>query len=515
MFSSALSASRKSILTQSMRGFGTTICVMAGSPSWDVTGARVMKWLKQVSPEPITFVGIGGDEMKAEGLSINYADINTFPNKPTTPHKNHLRWHIVQPFHPVMANLHAKNRAVVKQMVKNNFLVDCIDNVKPSLFLTFGNEFFMRRLYKELDGEYAARNLLKPPMMHYDKLLINQRFEFSTYVDHWLYTVPKDPMNWRYYKFPSTYVGIWSVARAIEYLYKSSPKHQHLVSDNTLLISGEFNYMIMETLIQNERQKFRQQNNIEESVNLFYTLPGNSKEEILWAIPLIHGTVSHFVKKFPDFSAENFAVVIPSLPHIENLIVDTIGKYKWPIRVIVTKNAEERYSALAASDMAACVNGDAVAECAAYQIPTVILNKMSFFQSYVTLLYNSFSNDLNIALGGEAYPETIGQAFPEKVVEYWADWFTKPRNRYNYIQRFESFVPKLVPKVGERDLETPSDTKAIVEDGISFEKYYFSEYLAAKKILEAKDAYHKAAQTNPRNFEIRNVRGEMLKAINV
>jgi hypothetical protein len=69
--------------------------------------------------------------------------------------------------------------------------------------------------------------------------------------------------------------------------------------------------------------------------------------------------------------------------------------------------------------MAAVVNGDAVAESAAYQIPTVILNKMGFFQAYTTLLYNSFANDLNIALGGEAYPETIGQAFPEKVAEYW------------------------------------------------------------------------------------------------
>jgi len=111
-------------------------------------------------------------------------------------------------------------------------------------------------------------------MMHFDKLIINQRFEFSTYVDHWFYTVPKPTINWRYYTFPSTYVGIWSVARAIEYLYKKSPKHQHLVSDKTLLISGEFNYMIMETLLQNERQAFRKQHSIDEGVTLFYGLPG-------------------------------------------------------------------------------------------------------------------------------------------------------------------------------------------------------------------------------------------------
>lgn len=60
MFSSALSASKKSLLTQTIRGFSTTICIMAGSPSHDVTAARVMRFLKQISPEPIEFVGIGG-----------------------------------------------------------------------------------------------------------------------------------------------------------------------------------------------------------------------------------------------------------------------------------------------------------------------------------------------------------------------------------------------------------------------------------------------------------------------
>jgi hypothetical protein len=70
--------------------------------------------------------------------------------------------------------------------------------------------------------------------------------------------------------------------------------------------------------------------------------------------------------------------------------------------------------------MAAVVNGDAVSECAAYQVPAVILNKQSFFQAYGTLLYNSFANDLNIALNGEAYPECLGQAFPLKISEFWA-----------------------------------------------------------------------------------------------
>jgi len=38
--------------------------------------------------------------------------------------------------------------------------------------------------------------------------------------------------------------------------------------------------------------------------------------------------------------------------------------------------------------------------------------------------------------------------------------------------------------------------------------------LTAKKILEAKDAYYKALQANPKYYEIPRVREDMLKVIN-
>jgi hypothetical protein len=60
MLLSGFSSSKKSLLTQSIRGFSNTICILAGSPSWDATGAKVMQQLKKISPEPIQFVGIGG-----------------------------------------------------------------------------------------------------------------------------------------------------------------------------------------------------------------------------------------------------------------------------------------------------------------------------------------------------------------------------------------------------------------------------------------------------------------------
>jgi lipid A disaccharide synthetase len=34
-----------------------------------------MRKLKECSPSPITFIGLGGDKMKAEGLDRSYGDI--------------------------------------------------------------------------------------------------------------------------------------------------------------------------------------------------------------------------------------------------------------------------------------------------------------------------------------------------------------------------------------------------------------------------------------------------------
>ena len=63
------------------------------------------------------------------------------------------------------------------------------------------------------------------------------------------------------------------------------------------------------------------------------------------------------------------------------------------------------------------LNGEMVYECAAMQLPTIAASKISWLQTYYTLLYNNFNADINIALEGEAFPELLGQYFPSKIAE--------------------------------------------------------------------------------------------------
>ena len=112
--------------------------------------------------------------------------------------------------------------------------------------------------------------------MHFDKLVVNQAFNYQEYLDHIFYTIPIEPVNWQNFKFPSTYVGSWTAARAIEYLYNTSSKHKNLIKDdNTILISREYNSQILEELITEERIKFREAQKIGDTINVFYVCPGN------------------------------------------------------------------------------------------------------------------------------------------------------------------------------------------------------------------------------------------------
>lgn len=63
------------------------------------------------------------------------------------------------------------------------------------------------------------------------------------------------------------------------------------------------------------------------------------------------------------------------------------------------------------------LNGEMVFESAAMQLPVIAASCNWFLQNYYTLLYNGFNADINIALNGEAYPELLGQYFPEKISE--------------------------------------------------------------------------------------------------
>lgn len=77
-----------------------------------------------------------------------------------------------------MAALHYSNKQVLNQVDKSSVLSDWVEHNVPSAIVTFGNEFFMKKLYVRLLDHYELHNKIRPPTFFYDRSHINQRFEF-------------------------------------------------------------------------------------------------------------------------------------------------------------------------------------------------------------------------------------------------------------------------------------------------------------------------------------------------
>ena len=108
----------------------------------------------------------------------------------------------------------------------------------------------------------------------------NQRHEFKVYLDHFLYTVPKEPVNWRYFTFPSTNVGQQGVYEAYRFLYQDNEFFRNWVSEDSIHVSDNNHQEIVEQLVQQQRNKLREQNQLTEDHQVFFLAPGNAGNDV-------------------------------------------------------------------------------------------------------------------------------------------------------------------------------------------------------------------------------------------
>mmetsp|Transcript_15083 Transcript_15083/g.17403 ORF Transcript_15083/g.17403 Transcript_15083/m.17403 type:complete len:523 (+) Transcript_15083:56-1624(+) len=501
------------------RSFATRVCIVAGSQSHDYQGAVIMKALKKLSKEPVEFIGVGGKRMESEDLDGSLIDVGLFRDKPFYPYKNFTTAHLEKIYHlPTWPTKWVNYQTYNTLKGKNQSGLKTIVDFQPDVYLVLGNLFFMNKFYKDIANLYQDRGILKPPTTYYDSLVMNMNRSSQEWVDHMFYTVPREPVNWQKFKFPSTYVGKWVAQRALAYLYRNSPEYEKFVKENTIYLNELYNQEIVEGLIAEEGKKFRSKHQIGDTATVMYTLPGNTSEEIQLAMPLIHASVNQFVSKFTEgeraVAKENFVLVITTEEVFGKEVKEYVRSHSWPCKVILTETAEEKYSALAAGDLGLVMNGDAAVECAVYQLPTMVVDKSGFFDTYFALLYNSFTSDVNIARNGEIYPELHhGQANPAKVSDVWKDWYLKPKLRFRYVNLYEKYIPKFFPEVADQ-VSGDYKPKSIVKNNVEFKEHYFGDYLVAKKMLDAVEVFKTAGDKDVKKYDLPMVRKNLLEKLN-
>lgn len=192
-------------------------------------------------------------------------------------------------------------------------------------------------------------------MFYYDNLVIHQKKHMEQYYDHMFYNLPRPAINWQYYTFPSTYVGSQNAVNVYNYLYSQSDKLKDLAKENSIFISNEHHSRIVETLIHEERPKFRKNFNIADTATVIYAHLGVTKEEIEANFKLVDEGVDQFLARFGKqkdiparaIGAENLHIVVTATPEFDSLVQRLNSATKSKVKHTVVSDDTDRYSAIA------------------------------------------------------------------------------------------------------------------------------------------------------------------------
>lgn len=113
-FAAKLGSQTKFVAGSIKRDIGS-VCILAGYPSQDYKGAQIMRDLKEKYGNRVTFFGVGGQEMEAEGLE-NLGSINKFIDKPFYTWKNGHPFHRERCYVPYMIGTRFTNKQVLKEV---------------------------------------------------------------------------------------------------------------------------------------------------------------------------------------------------------------------------------------------------------------------------------------------------------------------------------------------------------------------------------------------------------------
>jgi len=441
---------RTALQTSILQRHFTKVAIIAGNPSMDTQGSIIMKEIQSQTKDDVSFFGMGGDRMKKQGLGQNYGTVSKMHDKQFYPYQNTLKNLYDKVWNPVMSRTNIENYKVFQELEKNHFFRDLLTQ-RPDYIIGMGNFFLMRKIFKRLEADYAANPALtKPGVFFFNNLNVQYPIEDEHFMDHCVHTSPYNPGNWQYYQFPSIYRGQQGLFNAYKYLYGTSENHRGLVNNNRIYLFEENPQAEIEELVFQERINWRKNNGVEDSTSVFFVSPGSEESEMKVAIPMAYKAVNQFIESFGKevgATADNFTVVV-SLPEDASSAMRSLAKStSVNCRSIVVDTPAARYGAMAASDFGACMEGEAIAECVGMQLPTIILDNLSWGDRYWSYLYNQYNNDIGIHMRGEIYPEVISMQFAEKLCEIWGEMYSNPKSRYVYMKRYERTLFDLLPEV--------------------------------------------------------------------
>ncbi len=335
------------------------IYIIAGEPSGDVLGGRLMAALKDLTGGAVRFAGIGGRAMRAEGLE------SLFP----------------------MGDLSVMGLAEVVPRIPHilNRLGETVADIgrkRPDAVVTIDSLGFTGRVQRRVKRRFPGI-----PRIHYVAPMVwawkpDRARTLADSVDLLLTLLPFEPD--------------WFVREGLATVHVGHPVAE----------SG---------LDRGDGAAFRARLGIAAEAPLLLVLPGSRHSETSRLLPVFKQTMAELAGRIP-----NLVVVVPT---VETVAAEVAAAVKsWPVPTFVVEDAAVKADVFAAATAALAASGTVSVELAMAGVPMVVGYKVSPLSAFVATrflgLRLKYASLINIVADAPVIPELLqGRCRPDRLAE--------------------------------------------------------------------------------------------------
>lgn len=372
------------------------IYLIAGEPSGDALGARLMRALKRKTNGKIEFFGIGGDTMEKEGLRSLF-DISEL----------------------AIMGLCEVIPSIPRVLKRINQTVEDIVRLRPDAVVSIDSWSFGSRVQKKLRAKK-----LGIPQIHYVAPQVwawkkKRARTMHKYVDRLLTLLPQEPKYFTPYGLKTDFVG-------------------HPVIESPVATA--------------DKQAFRKKYQIGEDKKIIAILPGSRHNEVARLLPVFLEAAQILHTEHPELM-----FVIPAVKTVVARIREILKTSFLP--VLVVEGEEDRHNAMCASSAAIAASGTVALELAIAEVPHIIGYRVAPLTALMVrhLLHIQFVNLSNILLGREIVPELLQERCTPGNIVLYINRFLKQDRLYRYQQEGFKKVQKILGLGEQKPSEKAAD----------------------------------------------------------
>lgn len=333
------------------------VFIIAGEPSGDALGSRVMAALKRETGGLIRFSGVGGPMMEAEGMQSQFAmaELTLLGVLEVLPKAAH-----------VLRRVREVAAAILDQ--------------RPDVVVTVDAPAFSFRVGKKIKGQGIRHiHYVAPTVWAWRPRRAKM---VAGFLSHLLALFPFEPPYFEKYGLATSFVGHSVVEGA---------------ADAASLKAG--GAALLDRL------------GIAAGRPVLVVLPGSRSSEVKRLGPVFGEALGLLAQRFPDL-----AVLVPTVPNVAGLVKTAVST--WPLPVHVLEDAADKLPAMAAARTALAASGTVALELALAEAPMVIAYRANALSMMVVRMMAKvrFANLINIIEDRAIVPELIqGDCTPEKL----------------------------------------------------------------------------------------------------